>query len=428
MNGKRALCLTIFLHLFLLIKMTAQPAGFNYDELKVPEYRLPDPLVNLDGQRISDSSEWTNQRRGEVLELFQTHVYGRRPADPKRVSYIEESNGIALKGMAVRKQVTIRLDDLGEGYQINVLIYLPPTIKGPVPAFLGYNFGGNQSINADPGIVMPTSWMRKARGVGYEGGVANEHSRGLSASRWPVEMILERGYGLVNVYYGDIEPDHKDGWKTGIRSQIDRDENGDRLVPEDWSAISAWSWGLSRVLDYLETDAAIDASRVAVFGHSRLGKTSLWAGASDERFAMTISNDSGCGGAALSRRAFGETVQRINTNFPHWFCERFKAYNDNEAALPVDQHMLIALMAPRPVYIASAAEDQWADPKGEFLSGKYAGPVYELFGLKGVEVDEQPSIHEPVGSSIGYHIRAGVHDVTDYDWEQYLNFADKHLR
>ena len=417
-----------FIQLFMVTGMTAQPAGFNYDESKVPEYSLPDPLVSLDGKRISDASGWANHRRAEVLELFQTHVYGRRPADPKRVSYIEASNVIALQGKAVRKQVTIRLDELGDGFDINILIYLPPTIRGPVPAFLGYNFGGNQSIHADPGIIMPTSWMREGRGVGYEGGIANEKSRGLSASRWPVEMILERGYALVNVYYGDIEADHAEGWKSGVRSQINRDDQGNHLEPDDWSAISAWSWGLSRVLDYLETDFAVDATKVAVFGHSRLGKTSLWAGASDERFALTISNDSGCGGAALNRRAFGETVQRINTNFTHWFCERFKTYNENEAALPVDQHMLIALMAPRPVYIASAEDDQWADPKGEFLSGKHAGLVYELFGLKGVEVDELPSIHEPVGSSIGYHIRAGKHDVTDYDWEQYLNFADKHLR
>jgi hypothetical protein len=420
--------LTLILLTLFLNSMSAQPAGFNYDESKIPDYSLPDPLINLDGVRIADSAEWTGQRRGEILELFQKHVYGRRPADPKRVSYIEESRHIALNGKAVRKQVTIRLDDLGEGHDIQVLMYLPPTVKGPVPAFLGYNFGGNQSINSDPGIVMPTSWMREARGTGYEGGVANEKSRGLSARRWPVEMIVERGYALVNIYYGDIEPDHADGWKTGIRSKINRDDEGDRLEPEDWSAISAWAWGASHVLDYLETDPAVDGSKVAIFGHSRLGKTSLWAGASDERFALTISNDSGCGGAALSRRAFGETVQRINTSFPHWFCERFKAYNNNEAALPVDQHMLIALMAPRPVYIASAEEDIWADPKGEFLSAKHAGPVYELFGLGGVEVDEQPAIHQPVGSSIGYHIRAGAHDVTDYDWEQYLNFADKHLK
>jgi len=256
---------------------------------------------------------------------------------------------------------------------------------------------------------------------------ASEEDRGTSASRWPVETLLDRGYGLVAVYYGDIEPDHAEGWKDGIRAKFKKDEDGNTLTLEDSSAISAWAWGLSRVMDYLETDDDVNAKQVAVFGHSRLGKTSLWTGASDERFAITISNDSGCGGAALSRRAFGETVKRINTNFPHWFCGNFKKYNDNESALSVDQHELIALMAPRPVYVASAIDDTWADPNGEFTSAKKAGPVYRLFGKKGVGSKLQPEIHHPVGDYVGYHIRAGKHGVTDYDWEQYLDFADRHF-
>jgi hypothetical protein len=411
-----------FALLFLLSpSLLAQP--FNYDESKVPKYTLPNPLVMANGAPVKTVKDWETKRRPEILELFKKEMYGRAPGKPSKLSFfILEHHKNVLGGKADRKQVEVRFAGTRQGPRMTMLIYLPAKSKGPVPAFLTLNFRGNHTIADDPAIRLPHSWVRgKVKGE-TENNRATDKGRGVAKSRWAVEKILARSYALATIYYGDIDPDFDDGWKNGVHALYPKPK------PDEWGSIATWAWGLSRALDYLETDREIDHARVVVMGHSRLGKTSLWAGAADSRFAMVISNNSGCGGAALSRRAFGETVQRINTSFPHWFCDNFVKYNAHENACPVDQHQLIALMAPRPVYIASAADDRWADPRGEFLSGKHASPVFKLYGLAGLPAKKQPALNTPSVGSVGYHVRRGRHDVTDYDWEQYLKFADKHLK
>ncbi len=386
----------------LLIQISGAMDPVIYDEAKVPSFTLPDPLVFESGIPVKSPADWI-KRRKEILDLFTDHIYGSVPQNvtneifPKVIKEVD-----FLEGKAVLKEIRIHFAK-ADGPSMNLLLIAPKGAEGGSPTFLGYNFGGNHTIHPTTEISLPDSWVpdRKRDGT-VVNNQATDKGRGTS-TRWPVEKFVANGITLGTIYYGDVDPDFDDGFENGVHSLFGRPKGS------EWGTIATWAWALSRALDYLETDPLCDAKKVAVFGHSRLGKTSLWAGATDERFAMVISNNSGCGGAALNRRRFGERVERINTTFPHWFNDRFPEYNENENALPIDQHQLMALMAPRPLHIGSASEDLWADPKGEYLSGLLASPVYELLGRQGM------------GKDIRYHLRTGKHDVTDFDWDQYIN-------
>lgn len=376
----------------------AQKRETNYDEAKVPAYELPDPLQFDDGREVRNARQWEKKRRPQVLEVFAQEMYGHMPARPEGLHFSTISEETVYAGLGLRKVVRIYLD-ADQAHWFDVLIHLPKDAAGPVPMFVGLNFKGNDATLDERADF-----------------------------RWPYELVLKAGMGVATAWRDSIEPDGKDSKLAeaegvcrdgGVRSWYNKDG--------DWGAISAWAWGLSRIVDYLETDEAYDTDRLAVIGHSRLGKTALWAGANDLRFDMVISNDSGCCGAALSRRKFGETFEVIDTAFPHWFTREFDKYKGKEETFPADQHWLIALAAPRPVYVASATEDLWADPKGEWLAAKAAGPVYALFGMQGLD-DGMPAPDVSDGDGrIGYHIRTGKHNILAFDWQQYISFMNRHL-
>ncbi|MGJ8725427.1 MAG: glucuronyl esterase domain-containing protein [Roseibacillus sp.] len=389
--------------------------GKNEDEQKVPAYTLPALFSEDDGSTIKTVADW-NERRSEILDLFAGDVYGRVPNKAKKVKLVGEEGTVIpdfLNGKATLREVAL----VAEGIQLNLLLVRPNHVSKPVPVILGLNFEGNHTIHSDPRISLTKSWVPASRQGHSENNQARDEGRGKHAGRWPIERIVEQGVAFATIYCGDIDPDFDDGFGNGVHAVFGKP------AANEWGTLATWAWGLSRGLDYLSARSDIDGRDIGVFGFSRLGKAALWAGASDHRFAFVISNQSGCGGAALSRRAFGETVSRINTVFPHWFADSFLQYNDNEASLPVDQHQLLALIAPRPVYIASAVKDRWSDPKGEFLSAKFAEPAFLLFGKEGLGVEELPAVDQSVGKTIRYHIRSGGHGVTEYDWEQYLKFV-----
>ena len=420
----------------------------NVDETKVPPFVLPNPLLTKDGRKVDSPKLWNEVRRPELLAAFTEEMYGNPPfpADlpsvgvSMRTEKIAEPDPAVFGGKGTRHQIRLRFFN-GEQPKdgdpnIDVLIYTPNNAKKKVPAFLGLNFRGNHTIAADPGIVPGTIWARAdggrdapADGPGPLAPLpAREEDRGSMAGRWPVEMILDRGFAVATAHYCDIEPDCVKGISHGVRKILDR--KAEDLKPNDAGTIATWAWGLSRIRELVLSaeNLNIDPAKIAVIGHSRLGKTALWAGATDPKFALAVSNNSGCGGAALSRRIYGETLLLLNGVRPHWYCGNFKKYNEAENTLPFDQHELLALIAPRPVYIASAEEDKGADPTGEFLAAFHADPVYILLGKSGFYgVTVMPHAGPSVGGTIGYHLRPGKHDITAFDWKHFLDFAERHF-
>jgi len=389
--------LTLSLLTFLFSGTFAQEE-FNYEESRVPEYSLPDLFVSQQGAVISSIQDWEHQRREEILRLLEDHVYGQVPESMDDISFsLASEDKEAMDGKAHLKEIDIRVQRNGQSITMRLILFIPNMAPKPTPVFLLIN-------HRDPENIDPT---RKVK-MGF----------------WPAENIIERGFAAATFHVKDVSDDNNDTFQEDILQTLYPEqltmENGMR-------GLGAWAWGAMRAMDYFETDPQIDAKKAAVVGHSRGGKASLWTGAQDTRWAITISNDSGCGGAALSRRRFGETVRRINTNFPYWFTDNFERYNDREELLPLDQHMLIAATAPRAVYVASASEDQWADPKGEYLSLVLGTRVHrEIYQMDGNLPSGLPEVESPLHLPYaGHHIREGKHNLTPYDWERYMDFASR---
>ena len=393
----------------------------NYDESKVGTYTLPDPLVTTKGVRVRDAATWTRVRRPEILRMIETTQFGRAPGKPGKVVVDRFDTGtVALGGKAIRRQTTLYLTDDRSGPKAEVLSYVPAGAKEPVPLLLQISFSPNASVVDDPGIRPGEMWGRDKKRVPAPAASA--------FGRVDVMPFLANGFGFATVYYGDIEPDFIGGIPFGIRGRYLKPGQS-QVAPDEWGAIAAWAWGLSRVMDYLETERAIDAKRVALLGASRLGKTVLWTGANDERFAMILASVSGEGGAALSRRNYGETVKHItdSTRYEYQFAKNYQSYGDRVNELPFDGHMLISLIAPRPLLLQTGSTDYWSDPKGEYLAAVAASPVWKLFGKDGLATDHYPAAGEPVLSTLGYSMHEGRHGILPYDWPIFLQFMQKHL-
>jgi hypothetical protein len=377
----------------------------------------PDPLVMLDGQPVATKQEWVKRRRPELKALFQHYMYGTFPPPARVHGKVTYTDAGFLEGKATLKLVTLKFGPAGTP-ETHLMMVLPNQRAGAAPVFLGMNFYGNHTLVTETNVPLPTGWM-SPEGPHVVNHRAAESGRGTLTNDWDFAQCVGRGYAVATFYCGDVQPDDP-GAAGGVRQTVH--------VPagaEDWGTIAAWAWGLQRAVDYLAKDNDIDKKRIALVGHSRLGKTALLAGAFDERVAMVIALQAGCGGTAPSRGKVGETVEQINTGFPHWFCVEFKKFNTHPDRLPFDQNCLIALCAPRPVLLGAAVEDTWANPAGAFEMLKEAGPVYRLLGAEGLSAPTMPGTNELIDSTLGFFIRPGQHSMTPEDWKYFLDFADK---
>lgn len=382
----------------------------NYEEDRLPRYDLPPLLLTAEGQRITTSEEWQHIRRPQIMSLFSNLIYGRvpEPAFPIETTYevVKEDNHF-MNGKATRKDVKISFrNQLGDAEML-ILVFVPNDAKKPVPCFMKHSFNDTKSDDFLASTVRP----------------------GKLKNGWPLGEFFTRGYGFVAVYQQDLVGHNEVGFLGGIH-KLFYDHKGQSFPKaHEWGVLATVAWGGSRAMDYLETDDDIDASRVAVMGHSKMGKATLWTAAQDERFAMAISAQSGCAGAALWRRKSGETLKKMVTRFPYWLCRNAWKFVEQEDDLPVDQHMLLACIAPRAVYVHSGVDDTWADGRGEYLSAYHASEVFRLFGKQGLESVESPSVGKRVlDGNVGYHIRAGGHSIEPFDWTAFMDFADRHLK
>jgi pimeloyl-ACP methyl ester carboxylesterase len=391
---------------------------------------LPDALVSFSGERITTREAWLEKRAPELRRLVQNYEYGYLPPPAKVEAKVEREDRAALGGKATLREITLSLAR-PEGAKMHLLIVVPNQRTKPAPVFLGLNVNGNLALLPDPLIAVPPGWKSNKK-------LTVEESRGSEVDTWSIEQSIDRGYAVASFWNGDVVPDDKEAAEAVLRQM--RAPGADERGPADTATIAMWAWCFHRAVDYLVTDSALDAKRIAVVGHSRNGKTALLAAAFDERVALAIPSQAGCGGTAPCRvapelsnegptgRSVVETVRRINTSFPHWFCGNFKAFNEGREKLPFDQHALIALCAPRPVLVSNATEDLWANPSGQFEMLRAADPVYRLVAGDGLGAQQMPEVGKLLPSRLGYFIRPGKHSMTREDWAAWLDYADRWLR